>query len=361
MSSASTTRRPDIACSILVIGAIAYVCLCMPAIGRRGYPPIDPIWLGVTHLWIAPVCLSAMFDSFSFWQRRYHLAIYAIVTAFFNAGTIHIMTPRHVDPLGMVMFTVIPYGPIHLLGTFGAEALLQLLLRPARTLNDAPNDPRGFPRVTLLSWLVGFSVICLAIGFPFTYRSLSIDSERVRGESLADEQWASGGAVVFHEHDDITASDAYVRFHVDPDTGLTRRHQMSDMGFRDAYNARIAELIKIHGLPDWSLKEHTPSAEDVAALLDSKDLIEITSFPHELTPSIVLMRRGTITRWGSTFSSGSDSLSIATERSGIIGVGNGVHPVHVRITDPIVVIRNGKTWVAVFHKNSRMIASASRF
>ena len=136
---------------------------------------------------------------------------------------------------------------------------------------------------------------------------------------------------------------------------------MSDMGFRDAYNVRIAELIKLHGLPDWSLKEHIPSADDVAALLDSKDLVEISSFPHELTPSIVLMRRGTITRWGSTSSSVSDSLSIVTERSGMIGVGDGVHAVHVRITDPIVVVRNGKTWVAVFHKDGRMIASASRF
>lgn len=333
----------------------------MPAIGRRGYPPIDPIWLGVTHLWIAPVCLSALFDSFSFRPRRYHLAIYAIVTAFFNAGTIHIMTPRHVEPLGMLIMTVIPYGPMHLLGTFGAEALMQLLLRPARTLIEAPNDPLGFPRVTLLSWIVGFSVICLAIGFPFAYRSLSIDSERARGASLADEQWASGDAVVFHGHDDISMGDAYVEFHVDPDTGLTRRHQMSDMGFRDAYNARIAKLIKLHGVPDWSIKEHIPSAEDVVALLDAKDLVEITSFPYELTPSIVLMRRGTITRWGSTSSSGSDSLSIVTERGGMIGVGDGVHPVHVRITDPIVVIRNGKTWVAVFHRDGRMIASASRF
>ena len=221
MSSASTARRPDIACSILVIGAIAYVCLCMPVIGFRGYPPIDPIWLGVTHLWIAPVCLSALFDSFSFRPRRYHLAIYGVVTAFFNAGTIHIMTPRHVDPLGMLMFTLIPYGPIHLLGAFGAEALMQLLLRPARTLINAAGAPRGVPRVTLLSWIVGFSVICLAIAFPFTYRSLSIDSERTRGASLADGQWASGDAVVFHGHDDISAGDAYVEFHVDPDTNGT--------------------------------------------------------------------------------------------------------------------------------------------
>lgn len=52
MSAMLTPRRTDVACAILLVGGIVYSLLCLPAIGRRGYPPIDPIWLGVTHLWI---------------------------------------------------------------------------------------------------------------------------------------------------------------------------------------------------------------------------------------------------------------------------------------------------------------------
>jgi hypothetical protein len=208
--------------------------------------------------------------------------------------------------------------------------------------------------------MFGFTIICLTIGFPFAYRSLVIRAERSRGLALADEQWASGDAVVFCTPDDLSDEDAAVEFGVDPATGLQRRPKRPDFGFKDAYNARIAELISLHGVPSWSLKKYIPTADDVVALLDSKDLKEITEFPHQLTASIVLMRRGTVTWGNTTYGSGDDSLSIVSERAGVMSVGDGVHRVYARVDDPIVVIRNGKTWVGIFHKDGRMIASASR-
>ena len=160
-------RRPDISLGILVVGAIAYVFLCLPAISQRGYPPIHPFWLDVTTMWFLPVCLSALFDSCAFTSRRYHLLAYSLFTAFFDAGTQHYMTPRHMTPVVMLVSTILYHGPLHLAGTALLELVMQLILSRCRSLNDSHSPQRGLPRITLSTWIVGNVVICVGIGSLF--------------------------------------------------------------------------------------------------------------------------------------------------------------------------------------------------
>jgi len=48
--SAETGHQGLVSSVILGIGGIVYGILCAPAIGQRGFPPIDPVWTGVTFL-----------------------------------------------------------------------------------------------------------------------------------------------------------------------------------------------------------------------------------------------------------------------------------------------------------------------
>ena len=80
----SEPRCAEIASGVLVVGVIAHALLCGPAIGCRGYPPIAPIWYGVTFIWPVAVMISAYFDSTKFANRRKQLIIFALATAFFH-------------------------------------------------------------------------------------------------------------------------------------------------------------------------------------------------------------------------------------------------------------------------------------
>src|SRR5262245_21576657 len=110
----------------------------MPAITTRGYPPIDPFWYGVTFLWIVPPAFSALFDSWSFTTRRWHLLAYALATAFFNSGTSVDVVPRSMHPIPMLVLTLVVYGPVHLALTFVAEGILQWILGCSRTFVEEP-------------------------------------------------------------------------------------------------------------------------------------------------------------------------------------------------------------------------------
>src|SRR6187200_62195 len=96
-SKAVVPRREPVSIIILVIGSVVYALLCGPAIVQRGFPPIDPVWTGMTFLWVIPLMISCWFDTYAFESRRIHLCVYAIGTAFINACTVVTIVPKHVD------------------------------------------------------------------------------------------------------------------------------------------------------------------------------------------------------------------------------------------------------------------------
>jgi hypothetical protein len=358
---ASVARRPDLSALTLTIGAGAYALLCVPAIAQRGYPPIDPVWLAVTYLWIAPIWLSAWFDSWAFRPRRSQLMAFAFATGYFDSGTYVVVVPYSADPLAMLLGMVFFSGPIHVVAGFAAEALIQLILRPWRKLHEPAAEERAaaFPKLPLSAWLVGFLTVCAAITFVVAYRELAIRQARGRGVAAANHAWDRGEAVIFRDEDHYKDDHAvfhgvYVTYHVDPNTGIVVRYHAPDNGFQEAYNARIAELIELHGLPSWSLKQKIPSPEALAAMFDASDFTEVVSFPHRLTADITIARRG------GTPSASGGSLGIDTPHIGMTGVGGDATPVCVKRQDDLAIVRVGSKTVEVFHRDGRPIVSARR-
>src|SRR5205085_760642 len=94
--------------------------------------------------------------------------------------------------------------------------------------------------------------------------------------------------------------------------GLAFRFAMSH-GFEDAYVARVESLLRANGgAPAWSMHGHVPREADLISAFQSGELPEITAFPHDLSPDVVVMQGGYLTRWGQTFGSDGGGLTIAT-------------------------------------------------
>jgi hypothetical protein len=262
---------------------------------------------------------------------------------------------------------------LHLVITFTVEALLQWVLKRSRILTQTPYHLLSFPTIGMFSWSVGFTVVCIAIGFPFAIRSSVTNGNGSRGVMEAQNDWANGSAIIYRKDDDHYIGEVHVAYYFDPDTGLASKYPVPDLGFSNAYNATIRDLIKRHGSPSWSLKKHVPSTASLIALLDATDLVEITSFPEAVTPDILISRdhNGTLMIEGRDNTPAiphaieNDDTLIIGQRDEefrlVIFPSKGVRrPAHVRIDDPIVIIRDGQRWVGVFHKGGRLIATAKR-
>jgi len=135
------------------------------------------------------------------------------------------------------------------------------------------------------------------------------------------------------------------------------------------------------------MKSYLVPGDELVSMLDAKTFEKVEKFPHELNENIVLMRRGTLKRWGSEITNGGDSLSIATPYV-MMGVGSGaaaaVKTDAGGITAPgismvgsgseedaayvarfekypkLFFVRSGNKWVGAFHESGRLLSSASR-
>ena len=353
----SETRRPIIASGILVAGAISHALLCGPAIGCRGYPPIAPIWYGVTFIWPVAVLASAYFDSTRFGNRQKQLIIYSLITAFFMAGTIVTIVPRSMGPAEMLLNTIF-FGPIHLLITFTVEFASQFIYSSGRNLvaNRIDGAKTNF---SLFSFFAMIGWIALILGIPLGYQSSIKSSVKNNAIERANLDWKTN-AVVYRDNEIEQIGDVAIHYDFDPETGLEyQQHRRWDLGFANRYNARINQLIELHGLPQYSIKHVLPNPHEVAQLLDAIDLDVVDSFPLDLSENIHLMRRGFLSRWGRVATNNSDSLSIVTSHMQM-STGHKVLPVHYKITDDVIYIRNGPNWVGVFLHDGRMIMAASR-
>ncbi len=114
---------PDLARKILVAGALLHFMICLPLFGRRGFPEVDPFFLGAMWLWIPPVFISAVFSRFNR-QRRLDLVWYSLAAGFvISWGSIDLV-PSRKNPLSAMLGLVI-YAPL----TLGMVAVVELLSR----------------------------------------------------------------------------------------------------------------------------------------------------------------------------------------------------------------------------------------
>jgi hypothetical protein len=357
-------RREAASVATLLIGGITYFFLCGPAIGQRGYPPLDPVWIAVTFLWVVPVLISCWFDSWSQPRRRLHLLVYALATACVDSATPVTIVPKHINAFEIVLGTALFFGPYHIVATLFIEAIVQGTLGMWRSIAAETTVSEWRPRFSLLAVMYFCTIFCIAIGLPIGFRTFTFQMLQARGKNAAERDWLAGKSSIYAGNDPFEVNGAIVEYEIDRDTGLWFHRPFRNSEFAESYNERIQELLHKDGGKVQALKESIPTPEQIVDLLDSSDLSEVTSFPHEITPSIIVFRRGTISRWGSTMSSQSDDLSIAAEEGRTVAIGGGIKPVFSGIDQPtkgLVTIRNGNSWVGIFQKkDGRQIAWASR-
>jgi len=249
------------------------------------------------------------------------------------------------------------FGPLHLLITFTVEFASQSIYSFGRELVESGKSATRanfsvFSILALICW------VCLTLGIPLGYQSTIKMSVHNNAVEQANLDWPTN-ALIFGDHKYEDRDDITVIWNFDSDTGLELSPLRPDLGFREQYNARVTKLIGLHGLPEYSVKPMIPDTDQIIQLLDATDLNSVDSFPHDLTENIHLMRRGSLSRWGSTSYNGSDSLSIVTPKIHT-GSGGGNMPVYYKKSANIVFIRNGSNWVGAFLRDGRMIMSVSR-
>tara|TARA_R100000789_G_scaffold70446_2_gene65941 strand:+ start:396 stop:1469 length:1074 start_codon:yes stop_codon:yes gene_type:complete len=353
----SEIRRPELANGILIFGALAHVVLCVPAIGCRGYPPLAPIWYGVTYLWPVAILVSGYFDSIRFETRRKQLIIYALVTAFFSAGTIVLIVPRDMGP-GLMLYGSIIFGPLHLMVTFVLEFAIQVFYSIGRNLVDRNENTQRF-KFSAFSLLSLFGWIILILGIPLGYKSFVEFSENNFAIECADSHWKTKAYIYLDSQFD-QIGDCSIHYGFDPETGLECKPRRADLGFADRYNERINELIERDGIPQYSIKAIIPETAKLIKMLDSNTMDLVENFPIDLTENIHLMRRGSSSRSGATNKSSDDYLSIVTPHISM-SVDNCLLPVHTIKDGEIIYICSGSDWIGAFLSDGRMVISVSRF
>lgn len=199
MRKLTSDNRSLISAAILAASVPVYARLCWPAIIRRGFPEIDPFWLAMSWLWIFPITLSGLFDQAT-QSRKWRVAFYTLLCAFFFSGTVVTIVPHHVT-FGDMLSGLLFWGPVNLLIAFVVEKLSQRLFRRLRfSENSSPDDLSKtiyFRKVFALVVILG-----LAVAFPFVWRAMIFRGARADGRADAERDWAQGSAIWYMRRSD---------------------------------------------------------------------------------------------------------------------------------------------------------------
>jgi hypothetical protein len=162
-------NRRWISLAILASSLPVYAYLCWPAISRRGFPEIDPLWLGMRWLWIVPIVLSSLFDGSTQW-RKWAVRVYTFLAAFFFGGTFIGYVPHQVNLEAMVLATVFLWGPLNLLTAFVVEKASQHIIQPLLISTNATPRQAIMTRVVRRGALT-IGILGIAAAFPFADRA----------------------------------------------------------------------------------------------------------------------------------------------------------------------------------------------
>lgn len=272
----------------LVAGAVLHFMICLPLFGRRGYPEVDPFFLGAMWLWIPSVCISAVFSRFDR-TRKLDLLRYSLAAGFvINWGTIDLV-PSRKNPLSALLGLVL-YAPL----TLGMVAIVELLSRiivfqirrfvasdqtcetcgyclyalvesrcPECGTFDIELLSEGYrPATTSIlrrrsTYFIALIAIAGMIG-PFAYRHLAFESKRQTGRARAAADWQAGTPCWYVSPEEMTAysPDQQVavfdaEFGLKPMPGWTVRRMWRDweyLEFQRAYRVLIEKRLKAAGL-----------------------------------------------------------------------------------------------------------------
>lgn len=341
MPTSSDARDLTVSTLIYVFGGIAYAVLCGPAIGQRGFPPIDPFWTAATFLWVTPILLSAIVDARPMNDRLTGFAIYCFATALFDAASMVMVVPKTVDAFETIIMALFIFWPLHLI--VGSVAYGTIRTVCAFSLRLGKRFTPAAAKIVRWTALAGVAV--LTISFPFFFRQFVFFEAAQRARAQAELDWKTGEAKIFRE--DYPDTDI-VWHEFDPTTGLEYRTKWPLGAFGRAYNEQVDGLLRGRGIPDWSMKPYLVPDDELLALLDSDNFEEVKTFPHDVNDNIVLSK-----------SNSGDSLSIAAKRSGTLGMGIG-GPTYVGRAAQypgVVFVRIGRLWIAAYLESGVLLSS----
>lgn len=242
--------RQWISIVILTVSIPVYANLCWPAISRRGFPEIDPLWLAMRWLWIVPITLSGFFDGGTR-LRKWSVGIYSVLSAFFFGGTFISMVPHQVSVVGMFVATVFFWGPINLFLGFAAERASQSLFRLLRIRENANLNAAAKTRA-IRAGAVIVVILGLAAGFPLAYRVIAFYAARSTAQFDAEHDWANGHAIWFVGRDEPEAFGASEEcYSVENGLKVERvRPGATAAIYCNAYRRVVARKLAQHGPTD---------------------------------------------------------------------------------------------------------------
>jgi hypothetical protein len=310
-----------IAMSVLAIGTIGYAIACSPAYGRSPWPPLDRFFEGLPWLWIFPIPMFTLLIPGGRFSRTL-LTVYALFTSLIDAWTFPFasMNPHPSFDVGLWVMNLPETVALH----FGVTAVVALWSRLAyyflRLSARSEISPQSrwyrWARIALLAGILAVAAI-----FPFGYRSARVSADEAEGAKIADADWAAQKASVISGQLDSYRPVGEFDFlsYFDADSGLPFERSWAQR-WEPGYNAEIHHLLNTRGIPPWSHKSRFVSDADMIAMLTSLDLKEVTNFPDNLSPNLVLFRGGGITPWGVNVGSNSNDLTIATRNQEFLPV-----------------------------------------
>lgn len=201
-------------------------------------------------------------------------------------------------------------------------------------------------------WREGLLALAVIAVVVAVYSLLESPERRTRrGRAAADRAWAESRALKYVE--EYPLRTVHGKFEIecnyDPESGLKTRYFPigRPLEWHRGYNERVAELLGESGAPSWSMKSKLIPFDDVIRAGKQSNLKQVTEFPFDLTPGIVLFRKGSVHRWGGTATSGGDGLNINTPKM-LLGLGDEINDVSVGAIDGFperVIVKDGNSWV----------------
>ncbi|MCC7147454.1 MAG: hypothetical protein IT443_13500 [Phycisphaeraceae bacterium] len=215
-------RRPRTAKLILALGAVAYFIFCWPLYGRRGFPEIDPFYLGAAWLWYVPLLIALVFDDRPRWWT---VGLYAIAVGFIFAYGLVGAIPSYTTALealrDSIFFDVIFFliflfltwilrGPYRLIrqlfpalhscvhcGYRDSNVTQSICPECGQSFDSMRNIQEVKAELTARPWKTRVFLVCVlgsAILTPIMDHYWTFHRERVNGRQWAEQEWAASEA-----------------------------------------------------------------------------------------------------------------------------------------------------------------------
>ena len=240
------------------------------------------------------------------------LVLYALVTAYIDGCTVVELVPHRFNP-GEGIYLLPFFGPIHLLGAAAITWLSRFIFR--RLKIEATSEAIGKESWHSVGSVFAFlAILGAAAAFPSVFRQIAVAMDFHNGVACADALWADHSAYILSDNamEPRSVGNYDLIHYFDPVFGLPLRQSFRHE-YEPGYNARLQELLAIHGAPSWSHKRQLVSDADLLAMLKPKKLEPVTHYPFDLSAHVTLWHGGTLSRWGVTSGSAQNTLGIETE------------------------------------------------